>query len=445
MRKLFTILVLLSLIVTGCSADSSDQLETSASSFSDQTSPTEEDAVSEDVGTTDDSLSLAEAYKGWVLGGEYQKAFDAADEKLKELFGSAESMETGLQQAMAQTGAYIQSETPIVEENGGIRTYTFPSVFEAGNFNIIVAVEGEKVCSFGIVPGGTQVVNNNEEVKKNGPIPSADLPAGVAEADIVINKGEAYELYGKLTYPENTSYPIPAVVLVHGSGPQDMDVTIAENKPFKDIAYALSEQGIAVLRYNKVTYAYPENVGEFSLSVDAETVNDAVAARNALLEQSGMTFSKTYVVGHSLGGMMAPRISKQGGYDGMILLAGSTRGFIDILYDQGQYMLPLMKLAKEQLDTQLAEYERLRAEGLEIMKLPVSELEGKTVFGLPASYVYSISNPSPEQDIKELDLPMLILQGSKDFQVYADKEIPLYPSHALSSSTRYWTRFPQTG
>jgi dienelactone hydrolase len=427
LRSLYLLAVLLlALFVTGCKADISELPESSAPGVSEQVNITDSDAVSEIASASNDMLSLVEDYKGWVLAGEYQKAFDMSDEKLKSLFGSIENMEIALKAVLKQTGAFIKSDSPITEENGAKKTYTFPSDFEAGEFNIVVAVEEGKVCSFGIVPGGGSAPNINEEAKQNGPAPSDDLPPGVAEIDIIINKNEAHELYGKLAYPSDAAGPIPAVVLVHGSGPHDMDETIAQNKPFKDIAYALAAQGIAVLRYNKVTYAYPENAGEFSLSVDAETVNDAVAAKTALLEQSGMAFSKVYVAGHSLGGMMAPRIARQGSYDGMVLLAGSTRGFIDILYDQGQYMLPLMNLPGEQLDAQLAEYERLRTEALETMKLPTSELEGRTIFGFPAAYVHSISNPSIKQDIEELNRPMLILQGSKDFQVYANKDFALY-------------------
>ncbi len=50
--------------------------------------------------------------------------------------------------------------------------------------------------------------------------------------------------------------PYPAAVMVQGSGPNDRDETIGPNKPFRDIAEGLSSDGIAVLRYDKRTYAH---------------------------------------------------------------------------------------------------------------------------------------------------------------------------------------------
>ena len=60
---------------------------------------------------------------------------------------------------------------------------------------------------------------------------------------------------GTLSMPAGDG-PFPAVVLVHGSGPNDRDETIGPNKPFKDLAWGLASQGIAVLRYDKRTKAH---------------------------------------------------------------------------------------------------------------------------------------------------------------------------------------------
>ena len=73
--------------------------------------------------------------------------------------------------------------------------------------------------------------------------------------NITIGAGTEWELAGILTLPENADGKVPAVVLVQGSGPSDMDETIYENKPFREIAEYLSSNGIAVIRYNK-TYIY---------------------------------------------------------------------------------------------------------------------------------------------------------------------------------------------
>ncbi len=108
------------------------------------------------------------------------------------------------------------------------------------------------------------------------------LPSNVMEESITFGS-EEYPLTGALTFPKDGS-DYPVVILVHGSGPNDMDETIGPNSPFKDIAYALSEQGIGVLRYNKRTLEHTNKVIKEaeSLTVYEETIDDVVYAYNYL-------------------------------------------------------------------------------------------------------------------------------------------------------------------
>ncbi|MGC8778664.1 MAG: alpha/beta hydrolase family protein, partial [Candidatus Caldatribacteriaceae bacterium] len=64
-----------------------------------------------------------------------------------------------------------------------------------------------------------------------------------------------WELPGTVTIPKGNR-PFPALLLVHGSGPNDRDETILGNKPFRDLAWGLATQGIAVFRYDKRTYVH---------------------------------------------------------------------------------------------------------------------------------------------------------------------------------------------
>src|SRR5271165_3302323 len=85
-------------------------------------------------------------------------------------------------------------------------------------------------------------------------VPSYAKPDSFHERDTMIISGR-WELPGVLTLP-NTKTMVPAVVLVQGSGPQDQDESLGPNKPFKDLAYGLASQNIAVLRYVKRTKQY---------------------------------------------------------------------------------------------------------------------------------------------------------------------------------------------
>ncbi|MCZ6754260.1 MAG: alpha/beta fold hydrolase, partial [Gemmatimonadetes bacterium] len=139
-------------------------------------------------------------------------------------------------------------------------------------------------------------------------VEAALLPAGLAEQEVSLGEGE-WVLPGTVTLPVDGG-PFPAVVLVHGSGPNDRDETIGANKPFRDLAWGLAGRGIAVLRYEKRTRQYRERLmaNTVGFTVDEETVDDTVAAVERLRRLDGIDPGRIVILGHSLGGMLAPRI-----------------------------------------------------------------------------------------------------------------------------------------
>ena len=145
--------------------------------------------------------------------------------------------------------------------------------------------------------------------------------------NIVVGKDTKYPLKGILTLPDNITEPVPAVVLVHGSGSSNMDEKVGKITPFKDLAEGLAKQGIACVRYNKRSFSYgfkmvmdKKNI----VTVKEETIDDAIMAANLLKNDSRIDTSKVFIIGHSMGGMLAPRIDAEGGnFRGLILMAGS--------------------------------------------------------------------------------------------------------------------------
>src|SRR5450432_3593292 len=98
--------------------------------------------------------------------------------------------------------------------------------------------------------------------------------------------------------------PFPAVVLLHGSGPNDRDESIGPNKPFRDLAGGLASQGIAVLRYEKRTKAHAARFSaelKERVTVQEEVVDDALLAVQRLRQTAGIDPRRLYVLGHSLG------------------------------------------------------------------------------------------------------------------------------------------------
>lgn len=168
--------------------------------------------------------------------------------------------------------------------------------------------------------------------------PSYAQSADFTEKAMTVTTGR-WKLPGTLTMPEGKG-PFPGVVLVQGSGPLDRDETVGPNKPFKDLAWGLASRGVAVLRYDKRTYVYgmKSSVNPDRLTIDDVTVDDARSAVRLLVREPGIERHGIFVLGHSLGAVMAPRIATgDRTVAGIILLAGA--------------ITPIERLALEQVRT----------------------------------------------------------------------------------------------
>lgn len=247
------------------------------------------------------------------------------------------------------------------------------------------------------------------------PPPYAD-PSAFTEAEVRVGEGEE-SLGGTLSVPVGEG-PFPAVVLVHGSGPHDRDETIAANRPFRDLAYGLSSAGIAVLRYDKRTKALPGTLARFgqSLTVKEETIDDAVLAVRRLLSADRIDPARIFVLGHSLGGQVAPRIGRAAPeIAGLVVMAGNVRPLEDLVLEQFEYLLPLQAPP----DVAAARLEALRVKVALVKSgrlgpdTPPSDLP----LNIPAPYWIDLARESPPDVARALGKPILILQGGRDYQV----------------------------
>src|SRR5208283_379819 len=132
----------------------------------------------------------------------------------------------------------------------------------------------------------------------------------IASVELTVGD-DAWKLPATLTIPKGNG-PFPALVLVHGSGPNDRDETVGGAKVFRDLAEGLSSRGIAVLRYVKRSRQYPnECAADPDFTMNRETVEDAVRAAALVRKQPRIDPAAVYVLGHSQGGYLAPRIMRR--------------------------------------------------------------------------------------------------------------------------------------
>ena len=248
------------------------------------------------------------------------------------------------------------------------------------------------------------------------------LPEGLVETDTVVDAGTGYPLPGTLTSSADSGHGVAAVI-VHGSGPNDRDGTITVNKPYRDIARGLASHGIDVLTYDKRTYVYGSGFCDDPAyaTIDDETADDAVAAIAML---KGMGYERVYLIGHNMGGMLAPYIVDRcdGLCDGFVSLAGSPRDLTDILADQlwAQYsQLPDADVYRQYIDSQLAVADSLAG-------MTDEQRASVTVFDQSGYYIWSLDSIDEVAIAESLDVPMLFLQGGADFQVYADVDYAMW-------------------
>jgi uncharacterized protein len=230
-------------------------------------------------------------------------------------------------------------------------------------------------------------------------------------------------LPGTLVLPKGKG-PFPAVLLIGGSGDHDRDETLGPNKPLRDLAEGLASMGIASLRVEKRTHMFDAKMMSANVTVDDEVTDDALAALKALARQTSIDPKRVFVLGHSLGAFMAPRIGQRDPQlAGVIMMAAPTRFDIELVIEQTRRLAQMRQVSADQLNAQLAP---LIKERDALVHADAAHLPAGDFLGAPASYWISARDYDPVATAKRLHEPMLILQGGADFQVLPKDEFTVW-------------------
>ena len=270
----------------------------------------------------------------------------------------------GVSPVLKQLGALCTGRpTPQVMAVQGMDVFIYTCDFSMTRMNIVITVNPAGQIA------GLQIAPPPAEAPKPGEL-------------VVVT--DSIKLPATLALPTGTG-PFPIVVLVHGSGPNDRDETVGANAPFKDLAEGLAARGVATLRYVKRTKQYPQSP---VATVKEEVIDDALSALALARQQPGVDPQRVFLLGHSMGAYLAPRIAQGGPAPaGIVLLAGSVRPILDLAREQLQYLGAPLSM----LDT-------LRASA-------------------PASYWDDLAGYDPVALARKVQAPFLILQGERDYQV----------------------------
>jgi uncharacterized protein len=363
-----------------------------------------------------DKIQTAQQLVMRLAHGDFEAVEQSLDGSFKQQL-PAEKLQATWQSITAQVGAF--------KEQVGAYTFQMPSAelvivtcaFEKASLDINVAFSA---------PGGivgltiTPVGSIEQQFTGVYETPAYVNQDTFEEKEVQVGQGE-WVLPGTLSLPVGDG-PFVSVVLVHGSGPNDRDETIGPNKPFRDLAWGLATQGIAVLRYDKRTKVYAQKMQDLGLTatitVKEEVIDDALAAVALMLHSiPELNPQRIFVLGHSLGGYLLPRIgTADAEIAGLIVLAGLCRPLEDTILDQFTYIYSLSGTLsaeqQQQLDELKEQVTRVKDPGLSL-STPASALP----LGIPASYWLDLRGYYPEEIAKGLQQPMLILQAEEDYQV----------------------------
>ena len=254
--------------------------------------------------------------------------------------------------------------------------------------------------------------------------------------------GNEYPLNGMLTLPDNTETKVPAVVLVHGSGASNMDEQVMKLTPFKDLAEGLAEHGIASIRYDKRTYAHRLKMVKLKPTVEMETIEDAILAAELLRTRAEIDPDKIYIIGHSMGAMLAPRIDAEGGnFAGIIMMAGTPFRLEDIVLRQLKQAGNTKSLMKWVVDLEYKIYAR-RFENLYSIS-DEEAMKKKFAGNMTLYYFKEMGKKTADQYLLENEKPVLIMQGGMDFQALAEEDFKAFKELLAERNNTEFRLYPQ--
>ena len=355
-----------------------------------------------------------------VRAGRFAEVSDLFTPSLRSMV-SAAAIEASWLAATGRLGAITAVGTPVLEPPGptGVVVKTLLT-FESGQLTAIVAI-GVDGGLAGIQLASADAAAPNEPWQP----PAYTNPDTFDEQDVTIGSGPL-AVPGTLSIPRGSG-PWPGVVLLAGSGPLDRDETVGRNKMFKDVAWGLASRGIAVVRFDKVTFAHRDRLADIdNFTVVDEYVHHAVAALDLLRAHPAIDAARVFIAGHSLGGTVAPRVAAtDSAIAGLIILAGGAQPLHWAAVRQFRYLAaldPATAAAAQSTIERIAEQARMVDSPELSSDTPTTELP----FGIPGAYWLDLRGYHPVTSAAALDRPMLILQGGRDYQVTVDDDLALW-------------------
>ena len=309
---------------------------------------------------TADGSPKAERALQWMLQQQADSLLAAMSDEMRAAL-TREQLTAGVAQVEQVAGAYKKHGAWSRSQQGQMERWQTDVVFGETTFSFVVAFGADGSIQ------GLHIMPAQQEADDD------PLPADAVEVEDTVRSADGPPLPAAMVVSGRSANP-PIVVMVHGSGALDRDETVMANKTFCQLSRLLAERGISSLRYDKRTFATQQPATSMDAAVSLARVYN----------------KKVYLLGHSLGAMLAPIIAQRTTLDGIIMMAAPARDMDEVVAEQVEY-LSAPETTPEQKQQAIS---MLRSQAPHYFK--------------------------PQGQVKaaqQLNIPMLLLQGGRDYQV----------------------------
>ncbi|MGH8190147.1 MAG: alpha/beta fold hydrolase [Rhodanobacteraceae bacterium] len=390
----------------------------------------------------DACLAHARTSVAAIVKGDFQSAGKDFAPAISSQFPPAK-IEQAWETVQKAAGNYRTHGATVTRELDGRAMVVTPVTFARADWDFLYACDGHgRITTARLLPAAqldAAVAAERRAAEAKMSIKAHVLADGARVEPLSVPSPYG-PLRGALTLPVGNG-PFPAVVLVGGSGPNDLDESVGGSKPFRDIANGLAAAGIASLRYDKRQTDYPfKMAANAHLTVDEEETDDALTTAHLLAEQKKVDPRRVFVLGHSEGAMLAPRIAKRDPQlAGVVMLAAPARKLLAVMREQTREQGARMGLPEASIE---ASKKALADEQALLDKASLAHPPQGEFGGAPQTWWLSLHDYDQVAVAKSLSVPMLILQGGSDFQVSPTQDFGAWKKALAAKSNVTFHLYP---
>lgn len=339
-----------------------------------------------------------------------KRDFDKFKENISEEFKKAtEGQDLDVFKMLEkELGAYKEITKTEIETQNGYYLTDSTLQFERGTVDQTIAFNGEMVAD------GVNYLN----MKK-------DIVPEEGEKEITLDAGTGYPVKGMIKMPKGEVKA--GIVIVDGSGPNDMNMTLGQNKMMKHLSDQLAEKGFAVLRFNKRTYQYGKELAKIGMQnktlIKDEFIDDAAEGLKTLAKEQGIPTDKLFILGHSQSGSYLPVINETAGNlaKGYIILSGTPTNIAELSKKQLEKVIEegsenadekQVEMMKQNIKTNDEILKKIETMSEEELNKPENY-----PFGIPGVYVKDLMKYDPIKLYNDSKLPIFIRIAEFDKQV----------------------------